>query len=57
MLVALSIRHVGPTAARALAARYISMQALIDAPVTDLADTDGVGLAIAQSFNDWFEEQ
>ncbi|SDL67170.1 DNA ligase (NAD+) [Corynebacterium mycetoides] len=54
VLVALSIRHVGPTAARALAARYASMQALIDAPVADLADTDGVGLVIAQSFKDWF---
>ena len=57
VLVALSIRHVGPTAARALAARYTSMQALIDAPITDLADTDGVGLVIARSFKDWFEEQ
>ena len=33
------------------------MQALIDAPITDLADTDGVGLVIARSFKDWFEEQ
>ncbi|AWB85050.1 DNA ligase (NAD(+)) LigA [Corynebacterium liangguodongii] len=55
VLVALSIRHVGPTAARALAARYKSMEALIDAPVADLADTDGVGTIIAESFKDWFE--
>ena len=55
VLVALSIRHVGPTAARALAARFSSMSALIDAPVADLADTDGVGTIIAESFKDWFD--
>ncbi|SDS17163.1 NAD-dependent DNA ligase LigA [Corynebacterium timonense] len=55
VLVALSIRYVGPTAARALAARYKSMDALIDAPVADLAETDGVGATIAESFKDWFE--
>ncbi|WP_425456314.1 NAD-dependent DNA ligase LigA [Corynebacterium tapiri] len=54
VLVALSIRHVGPTAARALAARYGSMRALIDAPVEHLAATDGVGSTIAESFKNWF---
>ncbi|WIM68660.1 NAD-dependent DNA ligase LigA [Corynebacterium breve] len=57
VIVALSIRHVGPTAARALAGRYRSMQALIDAPVEDLAETDGVGGIIAEAFKKWFEEQ
>ncbi|WP_080795327.1 NAD-dependent DNA ligase LigA [Corynebacterium pacaense] len=56
VIVALSIRHVGPTAARALAGRYHSLPALISAPVEDLAETDGVGPIIAQSFKDWFEE-
>ena len=54
VIVALSIRHVGPTAARALASRFHSMQALIDAPTADLAETDGVGQVIAESFKDWF---
>ncbi|OIR42164.1 DNA ligase (NAD(+)) LigA [Corynebacterium sp. NML140438] len=54
VLVALSIRHVGPTAARALASRYGSMEALIDAPLDDLAQTDGVGDIIAESFQEWF---
>ncbi|WP_257202374.1 NAD-dependent DNA ligase LigA [Corynebacterium cystitidis] len=54
VIVALSIRHVGPTAARALANRYQSMQALIDAPVEDLAETDGVGEIIAEAFKEWF---
>ncbi|MGV0392796.1 NAD-dependent DNA ligase LigA [Corynebacterium riegelii] len=54
VITALSIRHVGPTAARALAARYHSLQALMDAPVEDLAETDGVGEVIAASFKEWF---
>lgn len=54
VLVALSIRHVGPTAARALASRYGSMGALREAPVSDLAETDGVGMIIAESFTEWF---
>ena len=54
VIVALSIRHVGPTAARALASRFRSMQTLIDAPTADLAETDGVGQVIAESFKDWF---
>ncbi|MEJ5998707.1 NAD-dependent DNA ligase LigA [Corynebacterium sp. H130] len=55
VLVALSIRHVGPTAARALAARYRSMEVLRDTSVEDLATTEGVGAIIAQSFKDWFD--
>ena len=54
VITALSIRHVGPTAARALATRYHSLQALINAPVEDLAETDGVGEVIAASFKEWF---
>ncbi|OFO34852.1 DNA ligase (NAD(+)) LigA [Corynebacterium sp. HMSC075D04] len=54
VITGLSIRHVGPTAARALASRFHSMQALIDAPVDDLAETDGVGDVIAESFKEWF---
>lgn len=52
-LVALSIRHVGPTAAQALAAKYGSIGAIADASVEDLADTEGVGAVIAQSTYDW----
>ena len=54
VITALSIRHVGPTAARALATRYHSLQALMNAPVADLAETDGVGEVIAASFKEWF---
>jgi DNA ligase (NAD+) len=55
VLVALSIRHVGPTAARALATRYGSLDAITQAPAEDLADTDGVGPTIAESVTRWFE--
>lgn len=53
-IVALSIRHVGPTAAQALAARLGSMDAIAKASVTELADIDGVGGVIAESIVEWF---
>ena len=55
VLVGLSIRHVGSTASRALTARYGSIDALLSASVEEIAETDGVGAIIAQSFKDWFE--
>ena len=54
-IVALSIRHVGPTAAQALATNFGSMDAIAKASVTELADIDGVGEVIAQSVIEWFE--
>ena len=54
-LVALSIRHVGPTAAQALSTNFGSMDAIAKASVTELADIDGVGEVIAQSVIEWFE--
>ena len=55
VLVALSIRHVGPTAARSLAARFGSLDAIRAASLEDLAFTDGVGQVIAESITEWFE--
>jgi len=54
ILVALSIRHVGPTAARALAAEFGSVQAIEEASVDALAAVDGVGPTIAESLREWF---
>ncbi len=54
VLVALSIRHVGPTAARSLATRYGSIDAIAAADVDDLAATDGVGPTIAAAVTSWF---
>ncbi|MEZ5086979.1 MAG: NAD-dependent DNA ligase LigA [Tessaracoccus sp.] len=55
VLVALSIRHVGPTAARALATRFGSIDAIRAASVDELAETEGVGGVIAESVTSWFE--
>ena len=46
---------MGPIAARALASRYGSMDKLRAAKTEELAEVDGVGMTIAQSFHDWFE--
>jgi len=54
VLVALSVRHVGPTAARALAEAFGSLQAIQDASVDEIAAVDGVGLIIAEALVEWF---
>jgi DNA ligase (NAD+) len=54
VLVALSIRHVGPTAARALATEFGSMAAIRAASEAQLAATEGVGPTIAESVIEWF---
>ena len=57
VLVALSIRHVGPTAAQALANNFGSIPAIADASVEQLAEVDGVGGVIAESIQEWFGEE
>lgn len=54
VLTGLSIRHVGPTAARALAQKFGSMEAIRSASEEELAATDGVGQIIADSITQWF---
>jgi DNA ligase (NAD+) len=55
ILVALSIRHIGPTAARALAAAFGSVDAIAAAPEAELVTVDDVGPTIARSLREWFE--
>jgi DNA ligase (NAD+) len=55
ILVALSIRHVGPTAARALAAEFGSLDLIAGSPAERLAAVDGVGPTIAASVIEWFK--
>jgi DNA ligase (NAD+) len=55
VLVALSIRHVGPTAAQALARDFRSMDRIMAATEEELAAADGVGPTIATSVREWFE--
>jgi DNA ligase (NAD+) len=59
VLVALSIRHVGPTAARALATHFASMEAIEDVVAGDdavatISSVDGVGPTIAEAVVEWF---
>jgi DNA ligase (NAD+) len=54
VLVALSIRHVGPTAAQALAGAFGSIDAIEAAGVDELAAVEGVGPTIAESLKEWF---
>jgi DNA ligase (NAD+) len=55
VLVALSIRHVGPTAAQALAREFRSMDRIIEASEEELTAVEDVGPTIAASVKDWFE--
>ncbi|QTF73521.1 NAD-dependent DNA ligase LigA [Arthrobacter woluwensis] len=56
VLVALSIRHVGPTASRALATAFGSMNAIREASEEQLANVDGVGPTIAAAVKEWFAD-
>jgi DNA ligase (NAD+) len=56
VLVALSIRHVGPTAARALATHFGSLDRIREASVEELAAVEGVGMTIAESIRRWFDD-
>ncbi|HEY7598100.1 MAG TPA: NAD-dependent DNA ligase LigA [Actinophytocola sp.] len=54
VLVALSIRHVGPTAARALAQEFGSIPKIMDASDEELAAAEGVGPTIVTAIREWF---
>ncbi len=54
VLVALSIRHVGPTAARALATEFGNLDAITSASTEQLAAVEGVGPTIADAVTEWF---
>jgi DNA ligase (NAD+) len=54
VLVALSIRHVGPTAARALATAFASLDVIEAATEDELAAVEGVGPTIAAALREWF---
>jgi DNA ligase (NAD+) len=57
LLVGLSIRHVGPTAAQALARELRSLDAMAAATTDELAAVDGVGPTIAQAVVEWFADE
>lgn len=53
LIVALGIRHVGPSAAKEFARRFHSMDRLLDASREELLDIEGIGPAIADAWSDW----
>ena len=55
VIVSLSIRHVGPTAAQALANHFTSIAAITKASSAELSEVDGVGGVIADSIVEWFK--
>jgi DNA ligase (NAD+) len=56
VLVALNIRHVGPTTARTLARAFPSLPALAAASPEELARAEGIGPTVAASVRDWFAD-
>ncbi|HVX42813.1 MAG TPA: NAD-dependent DNA ligase LigA [Mycobacteriales bacterium] len=54
VLVALSIRHVGPTAAQALAREMRSLDRISEASAEELSAVEGVGPTIGNSIKEWF---
>ncbi len=53
-ICALSMRHVGPIAAKALAKEFRNIDAIQNAPLEELSKIEGVGSVIAESVKDWF---
>jgi DNA ligase (NAD+) len=56
LLFALGIRHVGRTVAEALARRFGSLRALMDASLEEIEATPGVGPTIAAAVVEWFRQ-
>jgi DNA ligase (NAD+) len=57
LLTALGIKHLGPAAAAVLASTFGSLDAVMNAPVEDLAAVPGVGGVIATSIRTWFDRE
>jgi DNA ligase (NAD+) len=57
LLVGLSIRHVGPTAAQDVARHFRTLDAVMAATPEELAAVDGVGPVVAQALHDWFLDE
>jgi DNA ligase (NAD+) len=56
ILVSLSIRHVGPVAARSLCDHFGSLDAIFAASIEELSAVEGVGQTLAQSIHHWYSE-
>ena len=56
ILTSLSIRHVGPVAARALCNQFGSVERILTASEQELSAVEGVGPTLARSIKDWYSE-
>ncbi|MEU1629723.1 NAD-dependent DNA ligase LigA [Streptomyces sp. NPDC020096] len=56
IITGLSIRHVGPVAAEALAREFRDLDRIAEADEAELAAVEGVGPTIAASLKQWFAE-
>ncbi len=54
LVYALGIRHIGEKAAKLLCERFLSIDALFEASVDEIASIDGYGMIMAQSVYDYF---
>jgi DNA ligase (NAD+) len=57
LLVALNIRHVGPTVAKTLARNVGSLEAIVEASPDELAEIPDVGPVIAEAVSTFFAEE
>ena len=56
VIVALSIRHIGPVSAKALVNKFGSIDAIKNASIEELSKTESVGNIVAESIKEWFKE-
>jgi DNA ligase (NAD+) len=57
LIYALGLRHVGDRTATTLARQFGSLEALSKASIEDLDDVPEIGLTVAQSVRDWFDDE
>jgi DNA ligase (NAD+) len=57
LLVALNIRHVGPSVARLLARQFSTLPSLMQATPAQISEIEGIGDAIAASVSEWFADE
>src|SRR6185503_11750499 len=57
LIYALGLRHVGDRTATTLARQFGSLEALSKASVQELDDVPEIGLTVAQSVRDWFDDE
>lgn len=57
LIFGLGIRHIGQAAAREIAKHFKNIDALINAPVEAIAEIDDIGMIMAKSVREFFDEE